>query len=94
MPEDGGVRNNEARSRFEMLVDGATAVAQYKLEDGVMRFTHTIVPQEVEGRGIGSQLVKGALEEARSLGLKVDPVCPFVRNYIDKHPAYRDLLAA
>ena len=94
MSEDDQVTDNEARSRFEMVVNGATAVAQYTLEGNVMRFTHTIVPQEVEGRGIGSRLVKGALEGARSRGLKVAPVCPFVRYYIDKHPEYRDLLAA
>lgn len=94
MPEEAEVTNNEARGRFELPVEGGVAVAQYALEGDVMRFTHTIVPQEAEGRGIGSRLVKGALDGARSRGLKVDPVCPFVRAYIDKHPEYRDLLAA
>ena len=94
MSQNGEVRNNEARSRFEMTVEGATAVAQYKLEGDVIHFTHTIVPLEVEGRGVGSRLVKGALDEARRQGLQVDPICPFVRAYIDKHAEYQDLLAA
>jgi hypothetical protein len=94
MADGSDVTNNEARSRFELVVDGARAVAQYTLDGEVMRFTHTIVPQEVEGRGIGSRLIKGALDEARSRGLKVDPVCPFVRAYIEKNAKYRDLLAA
>jgi hypothetical protein len=94
MPEVAEVRNNEARNRFELVVDGATAVAQYTLDEGVIHFTHTIVPREVEGRGIGSRLVKGALDEARRRGLRVDPVCPFVRAYIERHPEYRDLMAA
>lgn len=93
MPDGSEVTNNEARGRFELVVDGARAVAQYALEGEVMRFTHTVVPQEVEGRGIGSRLIKGALDEARSRGLKVDPVCPFVRAYIEKHSEYRELLA-
>ena len=93
MTQGGDVTNNEARNRFELVVDGARAVAQYTLDGQVMHFTHTIVPQEVEGRGIGSRLIKGALDEARSRGLKVDPVCPFVRAYIEKHAEYGDLLA-
>jgi hypothetical protein len=94
MSEGAEVTNNEARSRFELVVDGATAVAQYTLDDGVVHLTHTIVPREVEGRGIGSQLVRVALDDARRRGLHVDPVCPFVRAYIERHPEYRDLLAA
>ena len=93
MTQGGDVTNNEARNRFELVVDGARAVAQYTLDGEVIHFTHTIVPQEVEGRGIGSRLIKGALDEARSRGLKVDPVCPFVRAYIEKHAEYGDLLA-
>ena len=94
MAEGAEVTNNEARNRFELVVDGATAVAQYTLDEGVIHLTHTVVPLEVEGRGIGSRLVKGALDDARRRGLKVDPVCPFVRAYIERHPEYEDLLAA
>ena len=94
MPEGGEVRNNEARSRFELPIEGGVAVAQYKLDGDVLHMTHTIVPQAAEGQGIGSRLVKGVLDEARSRGLKVDPICPFVRDYIDRHPEYKDLLAA
>jgi hypothetical protein len=93
MAQSGQVRNNEGRERFELEVDGATAVAQYKLESGVLHMTHTVVPEEVEGRGIGSKLVRGALDNIRTRGLKVDPVCPFVRSFIERHPEYRDLVA-
>ena len=94
MPEDGGVRNNEARGRYELVVDGALAVAQYKIDGDTIHLTHTIVPREVEGRGVGSRLVKGALDDARSRNLRVDPICPFTRHYISKNPEYQDLLAA
>ena len=94
MPDGGEVRNNEARGRYEMVVDGALAVAQYKLDGDTIRFTHTIVPLEVEGRGVGSRLVLGALEDARRRGLRVQPICPFVRYFMQKHSEYQDLLAA
>lgn len=94
MAQLGQVQDNKVRSRFELTIQGATAVAQYKLDGHVLHLTHTVVPLDVEGKGVGSHLVRGALEEARRRGLKVDPVCPFVRAYIERHPEYSDLLAA
>jgi predicted GNAT family acetyltransferase len=86
------VRDNAALSRFELDADGHTAVAYYRLADGVMTFTHTEVAPGVAGRGIGSRLVHGALEQARTRGLKVVPRCGFVGGYIAKHPEFADLL--
>jgi predicted GNAT family acetyltransferase len=86
------VRNNSALNRFELDLDGHTAVAYYQLSPGVITFTHTEVPQELSGHGIGSQLVRGALEAARAQGLKVVARCPFVSAYIAKHPEFSDLL--
>jgi uncharacterized protein len=86
------IRNNTKLHRFELDVDGRTAVSYYKLAPGVITFTHTEVPQEVSGRGIGSRLVHGMLEAARAQGLKVVAKCPFVAAYIGKHPEFSDLL--
>ena len=87
-----GVRNNVAAHRFELDADGHTAVAYYTMAPGVVTFTHTEVPQELSGRGIGSRLVQGALEQVRAQGLRVVPKCPFVSAYMGKHPEYNDLL--
>lgn len=86
------VINNHAKGRFELGADGHVAVAYYKLKDGVITFTHTEVPKELEGRGIASKLVKGALEQVRAQHLKVVPQCSFVSGYIGKHPEFADLL--
>jgi uncharacterized protein len=85
------VRNNTAESRFELDVDGHTAAAYYELSGGVITFTHTEVPQALSGRGIGSQLAKGALDIARAQKLKVVAQCPFIAGYIAKHPQYQEL---
>ena len=86
------IRNNAKLNRFELDVDGHTAVSYYKLAPGVITFTHTEVPQELSGRGIGSQLARGALEATRAQGLKVVATCPFVSAYIAKHPEFENLL--
>ena len=86
------VRDNSALKRFELDVDGGTAVSYYQLSPGVITFTHTEVPPELSGRGIGSELIRGALEAARAQGLKVVPKCPFVAAYMAKHPQFNDLL--
>jgi predicted GNAT family acetyltransferase len=88
----GTVRDNPAENRYELIVDGHLAGTYYKLSDGVITFVHTEVPKELGGRGIGSQLVKGALDDVRARNLKVVAQCPFVAGYIGKHADYSDLM--
>ena len=88
------VVENPGAGRFELFADGELAgAAYYRFEDGAMAFTHTEVDDAYEGRGLGSKLAAGALDEARSRGVEVLPYCPFVRGYIQRHPEYLDLLA-
>ncbi len=89
----GEVRNNEAAHQYELEVEGQLALAAYRLRDGRITFTHTEVPDALEGQGIGKRLVKAALEDVRAHGLKVIPACQFVKHYIDTHPEEQDLLA-
>ena len=87
------VRDNREKHRFEIdLGDGSFAIAEYRLRAGKIIFTHTEVPPAHEGRGIGSLLVRTALESARERGLKVIPICPFFVAYIKKHAEEQDLL--
>lgn len=88
-----GVTNNRENSQYELEVEGHKALAAYRLKDGRISFYHTEVPEALEGRGVGSALVKGALEDVRAQGLKVEPLCSFVRHYIETHPEAQDLLA-
>lgn len=87
------VKDNPAESRYEAAADGRLAVAEYRLAGDQIIFTHTEVPEEMAGTGVGSKLVQAALDDARARGLTVVPQCPFVAAYIKRHPAYRDLVA-
>lgn len=91
MPADT-VRDNRAEQEFEIDVDGHRATAAYQREGDTIVFTHTRVPRAIEGRGVGSKLIRGALDAVRDEGLKVVPQCPFVAAYIERHPEYRALL--
>ena len=62
----GHVRQNSELRRFEMDVAGGIALAVYRLADGVMTFTHTEVPAALRGRGIGSQMMHGVLQDVRA----------------------------
>jgi predicted GNAT family acetyltransferase len=87
------VVDNRALHQFELEADGAVAFASYERQNGIITLTHTIVPAELQGRGIGSILISTALAMVRAEGLKVVPECPFVRAYIEKHREEQDLLA-
>jgi predicted GNAT family acetyltransferase len=88
----GTVRDNPAHHRFELEADGHTAYLYYRLEPGVITLVHTEVPPELGGRGVGSTLVRGALDAIRAKGLKVVVKCPFVAAYMGKHPEFNDLV--
>jgi len=89
---NNAVSNNPAHHRYELAVDGHIAATYYQIADGVITFVHTEVPPELGGKGIGSKLIKGALDQVRADGLKVIAQCPFVKAYIEKHADYADLL--
>ena len=93
VPSAHAIRDNQERHRFEIdLGDGSIAFAEYALPAGKLMFTHTEVPPEHEGQGIGTLWIRHGLAEARRRGLKVIPICPFFASYMQKHAEEQDLL--
>lgn len=79
--------------RFEISVDGTRAgITQFVQADGRRIFFHTEVDDEYEGQGLGGELVARALDATREAGLRVVPVCPYVRRFVAKHEEYADLV--
>jgi predicted GNAT family acetyltransferase len=87
------VRDHREADRFEAVdAEGTVAgFAEYRRYDDRIVFTHTEVDEAFEGRGIGSTLVREALDAVRGDGLRVVPQCPFVKAWIARHPDYADL---
>jgi len=87
------VRDNSGELRYELL-DGDAVVGfiRYRREPGAVALVHTDVDPDLEGTGAASELVEQALDDVRRHGLNVIPICPYVRSWIDRHPAYTDLV--
>jgi uncharacterized protein len=93
--DDIVIADNPAEHRFELRSGGGGQVvahADYNLLKGSVMFTHTEVVPEHENQGLGSRLVKSALDDVRKRGLQVVPVCAFVAAFIHEHPEYQDLV--
>ncbi|GLH76038.1 N-acetyltransferase [Bradyrhizobium sp. SSBR45G] len=87
------VRDNKAQSRFELDIEGRIAFANYRATPQAVIITHTETPLPLRGRGIGSELVKGALALIRADGRKVVAGCSFVADYLHTHPENQDIMA-
>ena len=87
------VRNAPESDRYE-IVDGdrVLGIAAYERRGSTLVMTHTEVDPDTGHEGVGSALVRGALDDVRASGEKVVPRCPFVRGWIDLHPEYADLV--
>jgi predicted GNAT family acetyltransferase len=88
------VRNEPEASRYE-IVEGerVLGIAAYEQHGDTLVFTHTEVDQDSGRSGLGSTLVRSALDDVRSHGQRIVPRCPFVRGWIERHPDYNDLIA-
>jgi uncharacterized protein len=84
------VRDDREKSRFEAVDESGVVAgfAAYRREGDRVVFTHTEVDDAFEGRGVGSVLVRTALDAVREEGLRVVAECPFVRSYVERHPEY------
>jgi predicted GNAT family acetyltransferase len=86
------VQQEVISGRFEIERDGEVAYLEYSLAGNVLELNHTEVPEKLRGLGLASSLAENALLWARDRNLKVDIVCPVVKEYVNKHPGYSDLV--
>ena len=87
------IANHPEKHRYEATIDGQLAgFCEYNLLQNAVMFTHTEVLPAFEGQGVGSALARHVLDEARTQGMPVIPVCQFIAGYIRKHREYVDLV--
>ena len=86
------VENNQAEQQFESTVDGHRGVLTYTESDGKLYLLHTGVDDALEGKGVGSALVRTAAEYARTNGLRIVPFCSFAKGWLERHQEYAELV--
>ena len=84
--------NNEERKQYELKVDDLTPRIEYIIAQDRIFLTHTEVPKQLEGKGIGSYIVKKVLEDIKENNLTLVPLCPFVALYLKRHPEWKSLV--
>lgn len=87
------IADDADKKRYEIRADGQLAgFATYRLKEGLIELIHTEIDEEFEGHGLASRLISFALDDARQRELAVLPSCPFVNDYIQRHPQYAELV--
>lgn len=86
------VLNNKTNQQFEVYLNDSKAELQYRIRENTIFFMHTLVPKEIEGQGVATELAKFGLEYAKNNGFKIVVYCPFVVKYVKEHRNYLVLL--
>jgi uncharacterized protein len=89
------IHHDAPNHRFTVQLEGGSGELQYEeLPDGTIDFHHTWVDPPIRNQGTAAELVRTGVAWARSEGRKVEPTCPYVRDWFRRHPEERDLLVA
>ena len=87
------IEDNTERTRFEAYLGSSLAgFTDYHAQPGLVTLLHTEIDPPFEGQGIGTRFVAGILDDVRSRGQHVLPICPFVRAFLQKHAEYDDVV--
>ena len=85
------VTNNHAQSRYELVEDGHTAYADYRVNGDVLSINYVFSPPELRGTGTAGRLMQGLMEDVQAQGLKATPICGYAASWLRRHAEYKDL---
>jgi uncharacterized protein len=90
---DVTIENNLEKNRYEVKRDSKViGFADYRKIGTSLMFSHTEVNEDLEGQGIGTQLIRFALEDTRAQGMTAIPMCPFVKVFIQRHKDFIEVV--
>ena len=90
--DHGQVLDNRELQRFELPVGDQVVFADYRRQPGRLVITHVEAPLNLRGKGVAGELMQGLLDQVRAAQLKVLPLCPYARAWMQRRPDYRDLM--
>ena len=83
---------DEARGRFELHAGDDVAFMTFRRRGSLLTLIHTEVPPPFRGQHVGESIVRAALDVTRARGMTIEPICPFVNKFLQRHPEYADLV--
>ena len=89
--EQANVRDNRHLQRFELPVDDQVVFADYRRQPGRLVITYVEAPPELRGTGAAGRLMQGVMQEVRLEGIKVLPLCPYAKAWMQRHPEFKDV---
>lgn len=89
--QQANVRDNRELQRFELPVEDQVVFADYRRQPGRLVITYVEAPEALRGTGAAGQLMQGVMQEVRLEGIKVLPLCPYARAWMQRHPEFKDL---
>ncbi|XQW83899.1 GNAT family N-acetyltransferase [Thalassotalea piscium] len=83
--------HNVKECKYEYHIDGHIAYITYDEQNGHMHLTHTIVPEELAGKGLARTLLEDVLQEIKKNNKKAVADCSYIVNYLEKNPQAAEL---
>lgn len=81
--------HDKESQQFSVTIDGKKAYVAYNISENSLDIRHTIVPKELGGQGIASELVKTAYDYAVDKGLTPVATCSYAATWLKRHPEYK-----
>ncbi|MCF2869796.1 N-acetyltransferase [Octadecabacter sp. G9-8] len=80
-----------SKGRFVIATPEGEAELTFSILSPRLRIAdHTSVPKALEGHGYAYKLMLHLIEDAKSQGYKIVPLCPYVNAQRAKHPEWSD----
>lgn len=86
---------SDSKGRYFVRIEGLPDKAELtysKAGETMIIIDHTSVPDAFRGQGVGAQLVERVVKDARALGKRIMPLCPFAQSQINRHPHWQDVI--
>ena len=87
------LRNNKADSRYEMVEQGTTSWADYRLADARLYLDHVESPPALRGTGAAGRLMAALAADVRAQGLRITPICGYAAAWLRRSHEFRDLVS-
>lgn len=87
------LRNNKADSRYEMVEQGMTSWANYRLSGDRLYLDHVESPPALRGTGAAGRLMAALAADVRAQGLRITPICGYAAAWLRRSHEFRDLVS-